>query len=215
LVGASVIAVTPIAPPPPALAPQVHVAEVEMPSVQLTASVADIFTFPIIRLYIRNQITDLVTIGVGLGESAAALGQSIAAIPGVTVAVVQQILSGDLLGALTTIETAVVGSIVAVGEPTLTAIIERRQRVLAVQPALQAAVPTAVMGWAPQPSPWWTGCYARPSSAAKASWTLSCRPIWAISSTRRSTEPSWSEGRQRVRVRRRRREVVQSVRRCR
>jgi hypothetical protein len=117
-----------------------------MPAVQLTASVADIFTFPAFQQYIRNQIDDLVTIGVGLGQSAVALGESIAMIPGATRTVIQQVLSGDLLGALTTIETALVGSIVAVGEPTLAAIIERRQRVLAVQQALQEAVPVAVIG---------------------------------------------------------------------
>jgi hypothetical protein len=71
------------------------------------------------------------------------LGQSIAAIPSTLSTVTQQVLTGDLLGALTTVETYLVGSIVAVGEPTLAAIIERRQRVLAVQQALQLAVPEA------------------------------------------------------------------------
>jgi len=66
----------------------------------------------------------------------------------VTVTVIQQILSGDLLGALDTISTALVDGIAAVGGPTLNAIIERRQRVLAVQSALQVAVPTAVIGLA-------------------------------------------------------------------
>ncbi len=54
-------------------------------------------------------------------------------------------LSGDLLGALTTIEAALVGSIVAIGQPTLDAIIERRQRYLAVRQALQVAVPQAIV----------------------------------------------------------------------
>jgi hypothetical protein len=148
LVGASVIAVTPIAPPPQALAPQVHIPEVPMPAVQLTAQVIDIFRFPAARQYIVNQIDDLITLGVGLGGSAVALGNAIVAIPGVSVTVVQQILSGDLLGALDTIQTFLVGSTGAVVGPTLNAIIERRQRVLAVQSALQVAVPTAVIGLA-------------------------------------------------------------------
>jgi hypothetical protein len=71
------------------------------------------------------------------------LGQSIALLPSTLVTATQQVLSGDLLGALTTVETYLVGSIVAIGEPTLAAIIERRQRVLAVQQALQVAVPEA------------------------------------------------------------------------
>ena len=47
-------------------------------------------------------------------------------IPSTLATVTQEVRSGDLLGALTTIETAVVGSVVAVGEPTLAAMIERR-----------------------------------------------------------------------------------------
>jgi hypothetical protein len=143
LVGASVIAVTPVAPPPQAFVPQVHIPEVHMPHVQLTASVLDIFTFPAFRQYVVNQIDDLVTLGVGLAGSAAGLGQSIVAIPSTLVTATQQVLSGDLLGALTTVQNYLVGSIVAVGEPTLDAIIERRQRVLAVAEALQLAVPQA------------------------------------------------------------------------
>jgi len=146
IVGASVIAVTPVAPPPQTLMPQVHIPEMQMPQVQLTASIADIFTFPAFRQYVLNQIDDLVTLGVGLGGSAAGLGQSIAAIPSTLVTATQQVLSGDLLGALTTFETYLVGSLVAIGEPTLAAIIERRQRVLAVSEALQEAVPAALIG---------------------------------------------------------------------
>lgn len=143
LVGAGVIALAPVAPPPQALAPHVHVPTVQLPAVELSASVIDIFTFPAFQQFVLNQIDDLVTLGVGLGGSAAGLGQSIAMIPSTLVTATQQVLSGDLLGALTTVETYLVGSIVAIGEPTLAAIIERRQRVLAVQQALQVAVPEA------------------------------------------------------------------------
>lgn len=143
LVGASVIAVTPIAPPPQALVPQVHVPEVHMPAVQLSASIADIFTFPALRQFVLNRIDDIATLGVGFAGSAAGLGQSIAQLPSTLVTITQQVLTGDLLGALTTIETYLVGSIVAVGEPTVAAIIERRQRYLAVREALQLAVPQA------------------------------------------------------------------------
>lgn len=143
LVGASVIALAPVAPPPQALAPDVHVPAAPLPAVELSAAVIDIFTFPAFRQFVLNQIDDLVTLGVGLGGSAAGLGQSIALIPSTLVTATQQVLSGDLLGALTTVETYLVGSIVAIGAPTLAAIIERRERVLAVQQALQLAVPSA------------------------------------------------------------------------
>jgi len=145
LVGASVIAVTPIAPPPQALVPQVQVPEVHMPAVQLSASIADIFTFPALRQFVLNRIDDIATLGVGFAGSAAGLGQSIAQLPSTLVTITQQVLTGDLLGALTTIETYLVGSIVAIGEPTLAAIIERRQRYLAVREALQVAVPAAII----------------------------------------------------------------------
>jgi hypothetical protein len=145
LVGASVIAVTPVAPPPPVLAPQVHIPEVHMPVVELSASIADIFTFPAFQQFILNRIDDVVTLSVGLAGSAAGLGQSIAQLPSTLVTATGQVLSGDLLGALTTVETYLVGSIVAVGEPTLAAIIERRQRYLAVREAFQAAVPAAII----------------------------------------------------------------------
>jgi hypothetical protein len=49
-------------------------------------------------------------------------------IPSTLLTGTQQVLSGDLLAALTTIETALVRSVVAVGEPTQAAIIERLQR---------------------------------------------------------------------------------------
>ncbi|WP_142392653.1 hypothetical protein [Mycobacterium sp. 3519A] len=146
LVGASAIAVTPVAVTPQELTPQVHIPEVQLPQVQLTASIAEIFTFPAFQQFVLNQIDDAVTLGLGLAGSAAGLGQSIAAIPSTLVTTTQQVLTGDLLGALTTVETYLVGSLVAVGEPTLAAIIERRQRVLAVSEAMQAAFPTALIG---------------------------------------------------------------------
>lgn len=145
LVGASVIAVTPIAPPPPTFAPQAHIPELHVPAVQLSASVVDIFTFPALRQFILNRIDDIVTLGVGFAGSAAGLGHSIAQLLPTLVTTAQQVLSGDLLGALTTVETYLVGSIVAVGGPTLAAIIERRQRYLAVREALQVAVPQAII----------------------------------------------------------------------
>jgi hypothetical protein len=52
-----------------------------MPAVQLSASIADIFTFPAFRQFILNQIDDAVTLGVGLAGSAAGLGQALAAQP--------------------------------------------------------------------------------------------------------------------------------------
>jgi hypothetical protein len=143
LASASVIAVAPVAPPPPAVTPHVYVPQVRIPDVQLSASIVDILTFPALRQSILNRIDDIVTLGVGLAGSAAGLGRAIGAVPETLRTVAQQVLSGDLLGALTTIETALVASIVAVGGPTLAAIIERRESALAVREALQTAAPQA------------------------------------------------------------------------
>ena len=116
-----------------------------MPEVQLTASIADIFTFPALRQSILNRIDDIVTLSAGLAVSGAGLGASIAQLPGTVVTVTQQILTGQFEAALTTIENYLRGAGVAIIGPTLAAIIERRERNVAVVLALQTAVPTAII----------------------------------------------------------------------
>jgi hypothetical protein len=147
LVGAGVIAVAPVAPLPSVQVPEIRVPAVQltMPEVQLTASIVDIFRFPAFQQYIVNQIGDLARLGVGLGVSAAGLGAAIVAIPQLLATLTQQVLSGQLQEALTTIEEYLIESAGAVVLPTLGAIITNRQRVLAVQSALQVAVPTAIV----------------------------------------------------------------------
>src|SRR6185312_12170465 len=66
---------------PQALVPQVHVPDAHLPAVQLSASIADIFTFPALRQFVLNRIDDIATLGVGFAGSAAGLGQSIAPLP--------------------------------------------------------------------------------------------------------------------------------------
>ena len=112
MIGASVIAVTPLAPLPRAQLPEIHVPAVHltMPEVQLTASIADIFTFPAFRQYIPNRIDDVVTLGVGLAGSGAGLGASIAQLPGTVVTVTHQILTGQFETALKTIENYLIDS---------------------------------------------------------------------------------------------------------
>ena len=77
-----------------------------MPEVQLTASVADILTLPVLRQFVVNRIDDVVTLGVGLVASGAGLGTSIAQLPGALVTLTQQLLTGQFEAALTTIEQA-------------------------------------------------------------------------------------------------------------
>ena len=135
-------------PPPPVLralpAPVVH--SVQMPDIQLTATIADILEFPAFRQWVKNQVDDALTIGVGLAKAGQGVGQTISAIPGLVVTVAQQILARDLVGALGTVEAGVIGAVTVIGGPILVSVIERNQRQLAVQQALQAAVPAALIG---------------------------------------------------------------------
>ncbi|ODQ92296.1 hypothetical protein BHQ18_00700 [Mycolicibacterium flavescens] len=117
------------------------------PAYQLTASIADILQFPALREYIINQITDLATWGVGFAEAGANLTRAIGLLPETLRLLTQQLLSLDLQGALTTIEEALVGTVAAVGLPILDSIITVRERNLAVQLAMQTAVPEAVIGF--------------------------------------------------------------------
>jgi hypothetical protein len=136
------------APPPPALtalpAPVIH--SVQLPDIQLTATVADILQFPAFRQWVINQVDDALTIGVGLAKAGQGVGQTISAIPGLVVTVAQQILARDLVGALGTVEAGLIGAVTVIGGPILVSVIERNQRQLAVDQALQQAVPAALIG---------------------------------------------------------------------
>lgn len=135
-------------PPPPTLtalpAPVIH--SVQMPDIQLTATVADILQFPAFRQWVVNQVDDFVTISAGLVKAGQGVGQTIAAIPGLVVTVAQQVLARDLVGALGTVEAGLIGAATAIGGPILVSVIDRNQRQLAVQQALQGAVPAALIG---------------------------------------------------------------------
>ena len=148
LVSAGVIAVAPVSvtPAPTTHVPGVYVPSVQIPAVDLQASIIDILTIPAFRQYVRNQMNDYATWGIGFAEAGANLGRAIGLLPETLVVLTQQLLSLDLQGALTTIETALVGTVVAVGAPILDSIITVRERSLAVQLALQSAVPDAFIG---------------------------------------------------------------------
>lgn len=147
---ASVIAV---APPPSALtalpavtAHPAAIPTVQVPDIQLAATVADIFQFPAFRQWVVNQVDDVLTIGVGLAKAGQGVQQTIAAIPGLVVTVTQQVLARDLVGALGTVEAGLIGAATVIGGPILVSVIERNQRQIAVDLALQQAVPAALIG---------------------------------------------------------------------
>jgi len=139
LLGAGLIASSTIAP--------THVAAPRLSdvAVQLQASVLDIFTFPALQQSIANEVEFVAIRAVGLAESGAGLAESFAALPETLITAAQQTLSGDVLGALTTLEDAAVGAAEAVLIPYVGAQIEVGQIQLAIQSALLLAQPVAAI----------------------------------------------------------------------
>jgi hypothetical protein len=148
LVGASAIAIAPVAPitmaAPAKELRAVHVAV--SPEFQLTAlDIPYILTLPIVRQQIRNWAETWAVYLAGLAKAGVGAAQSLLAIPGVTAEIIQEVLTLNFVGAFDTFATAVRDSVVAVGAPLLDSLIWRNQKALAVQTALQAAVPQALI----------------------------------------------------------------------
>lgn len=146
LVGVGAIALAPISPvAPQALSVQARAAAVAASTqVELTAfELPYILTLPIVRQQIRNWAANWAVYLAGLGKAGVGAVDSLLAIPGVTVEVIQEVLALNFVGALDTITTAIRDSVVAVGQPLLDSLIWRNQKFYAVQTALEAAVPRA------------------------------------------------------------------------
>lgn len=137
LVGAGLIATSAIAPV------QVSAPRLSDVAVQLQASVLDIFKFPAIQQSIVNEVEFATLLAAGLAEGGAGLAQSVAALPETLITTVQQILSGDVLGALTTVEEAAIGTAEATLIPVIASRIDVGQIQLAIQSALLPAQPIA------------------------------------------------------------------------
>lgn len=145
MVGATAVAMSPITPSlqapdvqvaAPAVASEFHLTDFELPY---------ILTLPIVRQSIRNWAENWAVYLAGLGKAGIGLGQSVLAIPGVTVEIIQQIFDLDFVGAFDTFTQAVRDSAVAVGQPLLDSAIWRNQKYLVVQAAMEAAWPQAVI----------------------------------------------------------------------
>ncbi|CAN5766077.1 hypothetical protein BH09ACT7_BH09ACT7_34890 [soil metagenome] len=142
LASVGVIAASSITPTPPAL--MAAVPTISAPTVHTTAfELPYILTLPIVRQYVANTIESWVVYLGGFAQAGVGLVESLAAIPQTLVTITQQLLSLDFVGAFNTLSAAIRDSVIAVGQPLLDSWIERRQKVLAVQTALQAAVPEA------------------------------------------------------------------------
>ena len=143
---------------------------VQMPALNLTASVIDIFTLPVLRQYVLHLVLDDGTYGVAddSKKPAPIWARRSDCFPRHCDFLTEQLLSLDLQGALTTIEAALIGTIAAVGAPILDAFITVRQRISGQ--AVGAAGGGACGDHRgehrslPVPS---TACSARPSPAAR------------------------------------------------
>ena len=143
LVGASAIALAPIAPSSPTVDVRAATAAVSR-DFQLNAlELPYILTLPILRQQFVNWAENWAVYLAGLGKAAVGIGQSVLAIPDVTVQIVQQVLALDFVGAFDTFTSAVRNSVIAIGQPLLDSLIWRNQKLLAAQTALEAAVPKA------------------------------------------------------------------------
>ena len=143
LVGATAIAMAPIAPIAPAADVRAATAAISS-EFELTAlELPYILTLPIVRQQISNWAENWAVYLAGLAKAGVGIGQSVLAIPGVTVEIIQQVLALDFVGAFDTFGTAVRDAVIAVGQPLLDSLIWRNQKALVVETALQAAVPQA------------------------------------------------------------------------
>jgi hypothetical protein len=148
VIGASAMALAPIAPTSPSsLAVEVRVATAAVSrDFQLTAlDLPYILTLPIVRQQIANWVENWTVYLAGLGKAGVGLVDSLLAIPGVTVEIVQQVLTLDFVGAFDTFAAAARDAVIAVGQPLLDSLIWRNQKYYAVQTALYAAVPQAII----------------------------------------------------------------------
>ncbi|WP_441957587.1 hypothetical protein [Mycolicibacterium houstonense] len=142
MVGAAAVAIAPSWPAPDAqVAPPKVVPEFQLTDFELPY----ILTLPIVRQSIRNWAENWAVYLAGLAQAGIGLGQSVLAIPGVTVEIIQEIFARDFVGAFDTFTSAARDAVVAVGQPLLDSAIWRNQKYLVVEAALQAAWPQAVI----------------------------------------------------------------------
>lgn len=146
LVGATAIAVTPIAPLPTTTPVEQVRAATAAVSQQFELTALDlpyILTLPVVRQYLRNWAQNWAVYLAGLAKSGVGVAQSLLSIPSVTVEVIQELLTLNFVAAFDTFTTAVRDSVVAIGQPLLDSLIWRNQKFYAVQTALEAAIPLA------------------------------------------------------------------------
>ena len=115
------------------------------PPISLQASVLDIFTFPAWQQAIANEVEFLAIRAGGLAAASAGFAESVAQLPPTVLTAIQQVLGGDALAALTTVEQWVLTAAEDTLVPPVVANIDVGQIQLAIQSALLLAEPQAAV----------------------------------------------------------------------
>lgn len=140
ILGAGVIGLTPAAAPTHVALPELH-----LPEIALQASIFDIFTFPAFQQAIANEVEFIAIQANGLAAGSAGLATSVSQLPATLGTALQQVLSGNALDALTTVQDWAVAAADATFVPPITANITVGQIQLAIQSALLPAQPLALL----------------------------------------------------------------------
>lgn len=143
LIGAGFIAAIPaVAPTVPAIP------HLDATQIALQASVLDIFKFPILRQIAANQVEVLAIEAQGLADAGQGALQSVVTLPPALITATRQVVTGNALDALTTLEDWAVESATATFVPVISARIAVGQIDLAIQSALLPAWPLALVSLA-------------------------------------------------------------------
>lgn len=145
-VGASAIAIAPIAPIPTTTPMEQVRSATAAVSAQFDLTAIDIpyiLTLPIVRQYLRNYVENWAVFLGGFAQSGVGVVQSLLSIPGVTVEAIQQVLALDFVGAFETVTAALRDATIAIGQPLVDSLVWRYEKYYGVAAELGAAVPQA------------------------------------------------------------------------
>ena len=140
ILGAGVIGLSPAATHSPMPLPQLH-----LPEVALQASIFDIFRFPAFQQAVANEVEFIAIQAAGLAEGTAGLTNSLSQLPSTLGTALQQVLTGNALDALTTVQDWSLAAADATFVPPIAANINVGQIQLAIQSALLPAQPLALL----------------------------------------------------------------------
>lgn len=130
---------------PAATHSQIALPKMHLPEIALQASVFDIFRFPAFQQAVANEVEFIAIQAAGLAEGTAGLTASLSQLPSTLGTALQQVLTGNALDALTTVQDWSLAAADATFVPPIAANINVGQIQLAIQSALLPAQPLALL----------------------------------------------------------------------